>query len=467
MNKLFKRILVLAVVATMALVTGVLASCTYGLNQEEKKRKEGYNCCVTYDANGGTYGSGSSLTYALVKENSLAPAPGYVDANTQASVKVPTRRNYQLVNETKASSDDEKNTAAIASKSWFQAKTDNKGNVIYEGEGENKTPVLLTGEPWNFAKDKVTEDITLVAKWTKVYRFVLCLTEQVEQNGTIVTTEKEIRSYTVNPGGTIADKLYDKKDGALFRRPDYIRPTLSNYTFLDFYMDAGLTEQMSMDLVHPGTYTQEITTIDPETNEQVTETVETNDVKIYVKYISGRFEFISTENVKPLTSASRWYLLEDVDLTGTTWDAQDSFKGTIYGNGYTIKNVTVNSIAEKKDDYKAHSIFGKVSGLVKDLALENITLNVGISEFAQTVMGEQRVGFLAYQISSDGKFENVTLRDCRIVRKPEGVYNIFINYDAPCCALYYVAPTAQQSSVTILQTGVDNPTAIKVEIETE
>ena len=464
MNKFFKKILVLATVAVIALATGVLASCTYGLNQEEKKRKEGYNCCVTYDANGGTYGSSSSVTYALVKENSLAPAPGYVDSNTQASVKVPTRRNYQLVNETKAETDEQKNAAAIASKSWFQAKTDENGKVIYEGEGENETPVLLTGEPWNFATDKVTGDITLVAQWTKVYNFILCLTEEVEQDGQTVTKEKEIRTYKVNPGDTVADKLYDKKDGEPFRRPDYIRPTLSNYTFLDFYMDAELTEQMSMSLVHPGTREEEVTVIDPETNQEVTQTVETNDVKIYVKYIAGRFDFISSENIKTLTNVSRWYLLEDVDLTGKTWEAQQDFKGTIYGNGYTLKNLTVNTVAEKKNPYKAHSIFGKVSGLIKDLSLENVTLNVGIGEFAQTVGGEQRVAFLAYEIAENGKFENVTVKDCRILRKSDSVYNISINYDAK--ALYYVAPTSAQS-VTIVQTGVDNPTAVKVETQTE
>lgn len=472
MNKLFKRILIGVTMAlTTVLLAGVFTSCTYGLNQEEKKRQEGYNCCVTYDANGGTYGSNSSVTYALVKENSLAPAPGYVDANTQASVKVPTRRNYQLINETKASSEEEKNLAAIASKSWFQAKTDEDGKVIYEGEGENRTPVLVTGEPWNFAKDKVTEDITLVAQWTKVYRFILCLTEEVEQeDGTMVTSEREIRSYTVNPGATISDKLYEKKDGELFRRPDYIRPSLSNYTFLDFYMDEDLTNVMPMDLVHPGTRTEEVTVVDPETNQEKTETVETNDVKIYVKYLAGRFEFISNENKKTLTNASKWYLLEDVDYADSVaWDAQNNFTGTIYGNGYALKNVTVTSLAEKKTaGYKAHSIFGTMKGLVKDLILENVTLKVNVSEFfvsGNKIPGEQRIGFLAYEISSEGKFEGVTVKDCRIVRKNETYYDAVIHTDTACRGLYFNAPAEGQENVLIVETSADNVTTIKIETE--
>ena len=82
-------------VATLA--AGIFTSCAYDANQETIKREEGFNCCVTYDANGGSYGSKSYRTYALVQENSLAPAPGYVDAKTQASIKIPTRRDFQFL----------------------------------------------------------------------------------------------------------------------------------------------------------------------------------------------------------------------------------------------------------------------------------------------------------------------------------------------------------------------------------
>ncbi len=463
MNKLLKKILVVATVMVVSLTAGIFSACSYGLDQEQKKKQEGYNCTVTYDANGGTYGSNSSITYALVKENSLAPAPGYVDSKTQASVKVPTRQNYQLINETEATNEDERNAAAIASKSWFQAKTDEKGNVVYEGEGDNKTPVLVTGTPWNFAKDRVTEDITLVAKWTKVYRFILCLTEEVEdENGQTIIQEKEVRSYTVNPGATIADKLYDKKDNELFRRADYIRPKISNYTFLDFYMDEELTTQMPLDLVHPGTYTQDVTVIDPETNQEVTQTVETNDVKIYVKYLKGRFDLISQANIKALTGVSQWYLVENVDLTNAkVWSALDTFSGTIYGNGFTMSNMTVTTLAMNVQGggYNTHSIFGKMNGLIENITFENFTLKVDTQFGVSGIFGEQRLSFLAYNFGAKGLLDNVTLKDCAIVRKADNYYTAIIGENS----MWYEAPATNQANVTVVETGVTpNPTSVKI-----
>ena len=463
MNKLLKKILVVATVLVVSLTAGIFSACSYGLDQEQKKKQEGYDCVVTYDANGGTFGSNSSITYALAKKNSLAPAPGYVDGKTQAGVPVPTRRNYQLVNETKPANDDEKNAAAIASKSWFQAKTDDNGNIVYEGEGENKTPVLVTGTPWNFAKDRVTEDITLVAQWTKVYKFILCLTEEVVgEDGVVTVQEKEVRSYTVNPGATIADKLYDKKDNELFRRADYIRPKITNYTFLDFYMDEALTTQMPMDLVHPGTYTQEVTVIDPETNQEVTQMVETNDVKIYVKYLKGKFELISQNNIKKLTESSQWYLVENVDLTGANaWTNLDSFKGTIYGNGFTMSNMTVTTLAMnvQGSGYNKHSIFGKMNGVIENITFENFTLKVDTQYGASGIIGEQRLSFFAYNFGTKGLLDNVTLKDCAIVRKADNYYTATVGVNS----MWYEAPSENQATVTVVETGVTpNPTSVKI-----
>ena len=67
-NKLFKKILMMATVMVVSLVAGVFASCSYGLDQEQKKKEEGYVHTVTYDANGGSFGT-LPVTYALVKDN--------------------------------------------------------------------------------------------------------------------------------------------------------------------------------------------------------------------------------------------------------------------------------------------------------------------------------------------------------------------------------------------------------------
>ncbi|MBR2341019.1 MAG: hypothetical protein IKA72_01240 [Clostridia bacterium] len=432
MNKLLKKILFLATVMVVSLTAGIFASCSYGLDQEEKKKQEGYNCTVTYDANGGAFGgSGATRTYALVKENSPAPAPGYVDATTQASVKVPTRRDYQLVGETRPANDNEKNTAAMASKSWFLAETDENGNVVYEGEGENRTPKLLRAEPWDFVKDRVTKDITLVAKWAKVYRYILCVTDGEDENGDPI--EKELRSYSVQPGATIADKLYNKKNNELVRRADYIRITASGYTLLDFYMDAELTQPMPLDISHPGT-------VDG-----------VNDVKIYVKYLKGKFDIISNENVRMLTSASNWYLVEDIDLTNVEWTMQSSFSGQIYGNGFAFKNATITSNAMKPSGaYKQHSIFGTMNGLLDGVTFENFTLKVQTQFGATGIIGEQRLAFLAYQLGTKGEFKNVTVKDCQISRKDSTYYTSTFGDET---GLFYVTPATEKAQITIMESN--------------
>ena len=98
-----------------------------------------------------------------------------MDGKTQASIKIPTRRDYQLVGEAKSDGDNETNDEAILTKSWFVAKTDADGNVIYD---ENGNAVLESETPWNFITDKVTKDITLVAQWREVFRFTLCMVEE-------------------------------------------------------------------------------------------------------------------------------------------------------------------------------------------------------------------------------------------------------------------------------------------------
>ena len=426
MKKRFRRVLLVASLMVAALASGVFAACSYGVNQEENKKKEGYSCCVTYDANGGTFGSDSTRTYALVKENSLTPAPGYVDAKTQASVKVPTRMDYQLVGEAADDGDDETNDEAILTQSWFLAETDEDGNVL-----------SVSTTPWDFTKNKVTQDITLVAQWKEVFRYQIYL---VDKNADGQKVQKEIRTYPVEPGDTIIDKLYNKdkttKDYVI--RADYIKITASNYTLLEFYLDEALTQPLTKDTVHPGRHEVEVTEINPETKQEETKTIMTNTVSIYVKYLSGKYEKISNNNLKPLTESSKWYLLEDVDYSTVEQTALPRFNGEIYGNGYTIKNLTVSSLAVKPTSgYVSHSIFGAFNGVLDNVKLENVTLNVK-TQYNTNVPGEQRASFFADSFTANGLMKNVTLSGCRILFTNAGRYEHVVTENS----LWATAPAA-------------------------
>ena len=445
MKSVMKRVLVASTILATALTAGIFTACKGAKQQDEKKKDEGYSCTVTYDANGGTFGSNSSRTYTLVKENSLTPAPGYVDAKTQASVKIPTRRNFKLIGEKDDDGDENKNEEAIATQSWFLAETDEDGNVVYEGEGENRAPKLAKAEAWDFTKDKVTEDITLVAMWSEVFRYSVIIAE--EKDG--VVEEKEFRIYEVEPGTTIVDKLYKKKNGEIVRRADYINVKYTGVTLLDFYLDADYETALSTDYVHPGR-------IDIPAEENDGEATYTNTVKIYAKYLKGSYNFISQDNIRNLTESANWYFVEDVDMTGKEMTSLSKFSGDIIGNGFTMKNLTVTSFA-KKDTM--HSIFGAFGGKITDLTFENVTMKV-TTEYQTNIPGEQMITFFAKEFTSDGALKNVTFKDCKILVADAGYYE-----ENTQNGMWITAPDATQlNNVVMTENGstVENY-AIKIE----
>ena len=438
MKKVLRKVFAASAVLVMALTAGIFAGCKYGVNQEELKKQQGYSCVVTYDANGGTFGSGSTRTYALVKEKSPTPAPGYGDSRTQATVKLPTRVGYELIGESKVADGEDANNAAIRSKSWFLAETDENGDLIYEGEGEEKTVKLASEKPWDFAKDKVTEDITLVAQWREVLRYVLCMTE-VDENGQEV--EKEIRAYTVDEGDIIADKLYDENDdGDLIARADYIRVKAKGYTLLGFYMDKDLTQPLDVNYQHPGSQDG------------------VGDVKIYAKYLKGDYDLISNDNMETLTSVSKWYLTEDIDLTGQEWGTLSSFSGEIIGNGFALKNLTVKSIADKENTQ--HSIFGTMNGTISNVIFENVTLKITTKmASASNIPGQHSASFLAKALGAKAKLENVTMKDCGIVFANSTAYEI-----VPCEGLLWT--TAAEGYTATNLTIVENDVQVeRVKVE--
>ena len=442
MKKTFKRVLIASTVMLTALTAGVLTSCVRG-SFEDQKRKEGYIYTVTYDANGGSFGT-TSRTYALVKENYPTLAPGYVDSKTQISIKVPNRMDYELVGEAVDNGNEDRNEEAILSKSWFLAQTDDNGNVLYDNEGE---PLLVRDTPWNFATDKVTEDITLVAKWTQQFRFAICLVDVDANNNPI---EREIGSAKAKVGETIYDKLYNKEaDGSIIRRPDKIVIKQSGYTLLDFYTDNTYQTLLQPDYAHPGT--QVIgTETDPETGE--IKEIKTNTVKIYASYLKGSFDFVTNKNKPTLKNTSNWYVLEDVDYAGAEWKALSGFKGTIYGNGYTLKNFTVKSTATSVgvNESKNHSIFGAMSGTIENLTLENVSLRVETTEGSIST-GNHNTVFLASEFAETASMQSVTLKDCQLLLKvlAENGGKLFTYATGEYGGLWWTAPVAEQVALVI------------------
>lgn len=378
----------------LTFTAGLLCACSYGPTAEDKAIEQGYTCRVVYDANGGKFGESAQSVEVLVKPDSLIPSPDYVDEGTQASIKVPTRLRYTL-------------------SGWYKAQTDEDGNILYEGEGEEKEPVLSDTE-WDFKKDKVTDDITLVAKWERDRNFII-VAMSTDENGNEV--KRELRVFKTQQGATIGDKLYetDVFYGEAERRPDRIRiNNSSELTILEFYEDKELTEVFDLHTTHPGG--------------------DVFDYEIYVKYLNGKYTFVSEESKNiSLTAESRWYLLENVDLSNKEWTAATEFNGSIYGNGYTISGIKIKSKAQRPSagaDFVSHSIFGRMNGKVENLTFKDVTFSVTASAFLSDSIGAQKISFLASEFGENGLFSDVTLENCQIELVNKEKYEPQLNSDS-------------------------------------
>jgi len=86
-------------------------------------------------------------------------------------------------------------------------------------------------------------------------------------------------------------------------------------------------------------------------------------------------------------------LVADIDLSGVTWNPV-AFKGQLYGNNFTIKNLTVTSNAQNV------GLFTVLTGTVRDLNFENVTVK------SEGYNGNAYVGVVCGTLQG-GKIENV------------------------------------------------------------
>lgn len=123
-------------------------------------------------------------------------------------------------------------------------------------------------------------------------------------------------------------------------------------------------------------------------------------------------DFINMKNNR----AGNYTLMNDIDFADTPEDftfvppfsASRQFSGTFEGNGYTLKNISIQT------GYAQTGVFGQISiGKVSNLVIEDI--NIGTEETPISSAALLRVGIIAgYVSSATGKIENVTVTNGNI-----------------------------------------------------
>ena len=159
-------------------------------------------------------------------------------------------------------------------------------------------------EKWNFATDTIEGNMTLHAGWEKeiVFSFSVCYL-----NG---ETTEILGQYKVSAGDEFEDyrKYANKRDG---------------FTALGYYSDAECTTPLDFSTKHPGG--------DADT-----------DIKVYVDFIPGDWIIVDSFNeLKNAVGKGNIYLTGDIDCEGQVLSFGRSFGYTLEGNGYAIRNFTV------------------------------------------------------------------------------------------------------------------------------
>lgn len=419
-TKAYKNILLIVfLLFVSAVCAATLAACsTY--DAEQSIIEEGYVHLVTYDANGGDFDSSPSreqeTAQVRVADNSLTVEPGYrpegvgeLDIITQ-----PTRSGYKFLY-------------------WELVETNENGAEITR--------------QWNFYTDRVTSDITLRAVWER--NSVLYVSAIVD--GEVLN----FREISMEAGRQFISVIYStNSEGVYSLSPDTIRSTYRSltadnetyYTPLSFYW---LDEEGNKV---------------PLSEENAVYADGVQEMRLYAEVIEGQFTFVTQESVARLTlsSNSYWYLLEDIDLSqsydsssltkGNSWSALNSFDGIIYGNGYTISNVWVNSPVTSNAETFYHSIFGTMNGRIEDLTFNNVQFTVSSNYFASSAISHTLdIAFLANSFGNDGVFDNVTLTDCSITvvnaSISEGTITNFTYNIAADNNLWIEAPVVSQSVI--------------------
>ena len=129
---------------------------------------------------------------------------------------------------------------------------------------------------------------------------------------------------------------------------------------------------------------------------------------------------IKTANdLKKLTDSSEtYYLKNDIDMAGAEWTPITGFTGTLNGNGFSIKNLTINS------DSSNVGLFAVLEGTVNNLKIESANI---------TVTGrKENIGILCGELK--GSVTNITVSgivdapDCTNVGGIAGYLYVQKNY---------------------------------------
>ncbi len=415
-TEMIKRIRLILITCLLIAIAAVITSCSNDTVYDppyDSFNKDGYNISIRYDASLGSEISDNIRYDVYRKEDFKVNADGKLEitlidpsdesrgeGGAQAFKKPAATNGYSLVG-------------------WYEVrheKLDENGNTVYTYE-----------KPWDFSTSKLTLDpnkefdandpeLTLYAAWVRNYEFNF---NYLNEDGTPVLTKNDkgedvplVITESINPVRNTplsvpSDNTATGEIGSVVNDfPDVL--TDYGYRYSGVYYDKSLTSPVTDSLKHTGSF-------------NITAGEWDNGVMdVYCVVRTERwFNISSIQQFTENAYANANYILHtDLDF-GTADDngnllyiwptlfTSNSFSGSIIGNGYSIKNVTISQDSASSSEF---GLFGKLSNAtVENVTFENITLNVNAGS------RKQGSGFGILAGTANGSFENVKLINSKLV----------------------------------------------------
>lgn len=359
-----RKKIILPLIVSLAALFGLFAfaGCSDRIKSlQEYKDRLGCDYIVTYNYNGGKVFDKPTTTVFLKKENNYAPEPG--TAVTAKDFPLPVRGGYSL-------------------KDYVVAELDDDGNLVFDADGNVK------GKVWDFNKDKVTQDVTLYARWWQNYQVVLHYGNDYSSSKSTSIPRDRDGSPEKNADGT--DKSIP--DSAL---------TPDDATVLEYYERKDSTSEF-----------------DPKTV-KLTEALfgSSEDLRTYdiwAKTLDGVYRVIRSADDMKFTFdvTTNVYFDADVDMEGASgFSIPSDYSGKFVGNGHTISNLKVtNTVSGISEQYAG--LFQSLSdgASITDITFKNSVCTVELDNARATSYSVGKfVGKLSGKVNvSNVKFENYT-----------------------------------------------------------
>lgn len=302
---------------------------------------------------------------------------------------------------------------------------------VKEGYKVEKPSISRTGyefdgwfyndEAWSFNSNTVTSDMTLVAHWTaNTYTVKFNNTKGDNPEDATYTYDSNVTlpivpnvdGYTMsgwyNGNTLVSNGKWNIADDVTLTT----KWTANNYT-ITLDPNGGSVSSTTINIAYGENYTLPVPTntygafkgwyygdekVTDATGKSLAPYTYTSNITLSTNWIE---EISTVEQLKAIASGlnGHYKLVADIDLENVEWtvigSTQTPFTGVFDGNGYKIKNLTIDSVNGTEV-----GLFGCSSGAIKNLILEDVNINLG------TINSDSYVAALV--ATNKGTIDNVT-----------------------------------------------------------